>query len=282
MEYSQHSSSVSTSEAGELAERFRRIIDPSWKGASPVKRMSSSGRHLFSPIDSDQELNDLEVENAFVDGGSESNTDKSSPSKSAGYATPGKSAMSPFRPSTVMTNLQRGNVQTTTPSIIEHMSIHQMAAQGELVILQQDIMEGNDVNKNDEQGLTALHWACANGQMSTVEFLIQSKADINLNGNNGENALLLASCYGYREIVKLLLQHGMDVNYVDESGSTALMYASFNNHAACVKTLLEFGADLTVYNEDHMTAFDLAVGQDNKTAQHAIERHMLSMFEGFT
>ena len=64
MEYSQHPSS----EGGEQAEKFRRIIDPSWKAISPVKRMSASGRHLFSPIDSDQELNDLEVENAFVDG----------------------------------------------------------------------------------------------------------------------------------------------------------------------------------------------------------------------
>ena len=50
-----------------------------------------------------------------------------------------------------------------------------------------------------------------------------------------------------------------------QSGSTALMYASFNNHAACVRTLLEHGADLTALNEDRMTAFDLAVGQDNKS-----------------
>ena len=89
---------------------------------------------------------------------------------------------------------------------------------------------GSDVNKTDEQGLTALHWACANGQMSTVEFLIHSKADINLNGNNGENALLLASCYGYREIVKLLLQHGMDMNYVDEVRGCSLTVSMFGGH----------------------------------------------------
>lgn len=75
---------------------------------------------------------------------------------------------------------------------------------------------GSDINKLDEQGLTALHWACANGQMPTMEFLVQSGADINLSGNHGENALLLSSCYGYKEIVKYLLQLGMDVNCTDE------------------------------------------------------------------
>nr|KAG5694312.1 hypothetical protein BaRGS_035180 [Batillaria attramentaria] len=73
---------------------------------------------------------------------------------------------------------------------------------------------------------------------------------------------------------------GVDVNYFDESGSTALMYAAYSNHAACITALLERGADLTATNEDHLTAFDLAVAQGNRAAQQAMERYMLSMFEG--
>ncbi|XP_071116130.1 ankyrin repeat family A protein 2-like isoform X2 [Haliotis cracherodii] len=260
---------ASTSKVQECTEKKQEKPSPerSWRVISPLKRLPSQpgNMRLFSPVDSDQELNDLEVENAFGDGVEpDSSQSLLSPTKARRYETPGKLNLSPFRPSTVMTNLHRGNVQTMTPSIVEHMSIHQMAAQGELVMLQQEIQEGSDINKLDEQGLTALHWACANGQMPTMEFLVQSGADINLSGNHGENALLLSSCYGYKEIVKYLLQLGMDVNCTDESGSTALMYAAYNNHPTCITALLEFGADITATNEDMLTAFDLTIGQDHK------------------
>ncbi|XP_050400360.1 ankyrin repeat family A protein 2 isoform X2 [Patella vulgata] len=261
-------------------DKCRRMI-------SPVKRRSSSsGGRFFSPVDySDQELNDLEVENVFGDADDSfhgSSDADSSPTKPRRHETPSKINYSPFRPSTVMSNLQRGNVQTTTPSIIQNMSIHQMAAQGELVLLQQEIKDGCDMNKTDESGFTALLWACANGQMSSVEYLLQNGADINLIGNHGENALLLSSCYGYSDIMLELLKLGMDINYKDESGSSALIYAAFNNHTSCIQLLLEWGADITITNEDNHTAYDLAVGQGHKAAQQVIERHMLQMFESPT
>ncbi|ESP05480.1 hypothetical protein LOTGIDRAFT_152338 [Lottia gigantea] len=252
--------------------------------ASPIRRRTFSGSRFFSPVDSDQELNDLEVENVFGDGneslnGSASDID-SSPTKQ--YRRPGTASKinySPFRPSTVMSNLQRGNVQTTTPSVIQNMSIHQMAAQGELVLLTQEIKDGCDINKADDSGFTPILWASANGQMSSVEYLLENGACINTVGNHGENSLLLSSCYGYSDIVLELLKLGMDINYRDESGSSALIYSAFNNHLSCIQLLLEWGADITIINEDNHTAFDLAVGQGHKAAQQIIERHMLGMFE---
>ncbi|XP_052828144.1 DNA-binding protein RFXANK isoform X2 [Octopus bimaculoides] len=247
---------------------------------SPVKKLTN-GRsyHLMSPIDSDQELNDLEVATVLAEGESHvqkySAINKNRKSDLAIKVTP-----SPFRPSTVITNLQRGNVQTTTPSIFQNISIHQKAAQGELVLLWQESTDNLNINKPDEQGLTALLWAAANGQLATVEYLLQNGANPYAQGNKGENALLFACCYGYIDIVKLLLKLGMEVNYVDESGNTALMYAVNNNHASCVKLLLEAGADLTMANEDQLTAMDLAVSHNHKSVQNVIENHLLSIFEG--
>ncbi|CAG2115509.1 unnamed protein product [Medioppia subpectinata] len=43
-----------------------------------------------------------------------------------------RSAFSPYRPSTVLTNLQRGNIQTQTPTNWPERSIHQLSAMGEL------------------------------------------------------------------------------------------------------------------------------------------------------
>lgn len=242
---------------------------------SPVMRRlsSTSSQRLISPIDSDQELIDLEVASVLAEGNSEEQS-CISPTKSKRHETP-------FRPTTVMTNLQRGNVQTTTP-LLKNMTIHQMAAQGELVLLETEIAEGGDVNKCDDYGLTALLWACANGQQSTMEYLIKSGADITISGQNGENALLLASANGFTDIVKQLLRLGLDINYKDETGSTALMYASYKNYPSCVKLLLEYGADITVQNEDKLTAVDLAVGQGHKAVQQAIEQHMLSLFGNLT
>lgn len=249
---------------------------------SPVKKLST-GRsyHLMSPIDSDQELNDLEVATVLAEG--ESHVQKfSSVNKSRKSDLPSKVNQSPFRPSTVITNLQRGNVQTTTPSMLQNISIHQKAAQGELVLLRNESTDSANIDRVDEQGLTALLWACANGQLTTIEYLLKNGANPCAQGNKGENALLFACCFGYVDIAKLLLKIGMDVNYTDESGSTALMYAANNNHPSCVKLLLECGADFTMCNEDHLTAMDLAVGQGHKGVQNVIENHLLSIFDGFS
>ncbi|XP_061191846.1 ankyrin repeat family A protein 2-like [Saccostrea echinata] len=240
------------------------------RGASSGKRQPvPPALRLMSPFDSDQELNDLEV--ASVLEGKQQGNDCLSPTKSKRHETP-------FRPTTVMTNLQRGNVQTTTP-LFKNISLHQMAAQGELTHLHQEINEGCDVNKVDANDMTALLWACANGQQPAVEFLIKSGADINVSGSHGENALLLASCNGYLGIVEIFLKLGMDVNVTDETGNTALMYAAYRGHDSVVKLLLEYGADIMAQNEDNMNVMDMVVGQGNKLIQQVIERHMLSLFE---
>lgn len=233
---------------------------------SPVKKLSAL--RLVSPVDMDQEQNDLEVASVLAEGGTVS------PTKAKRHETP-------VRPATVMTNVQRGNVQTTTP-VFQNLTIHQLAAQGELNMLRQEADNGAELDRLDEYGLSPLLWAAANGQLLTVQYLVSMRVDLNVVGNHGENALLFASCYGYTDIVKVLLKLGMDVNHADEMGGSALMYAAYNNHTSCVKVLLENGADLTLQNEAGHTALDLALGQGHKAVQQTIDNHILSLMENLT
>uniref|UniRef100_A0A2L2YFP9 Ankyrin repeat family A protein 2 n=1 Tax=Parasteatoda tepidariorum TaxID=114398 RepID=A0A2L2YFP9_PARTP len=186
-----------------------------------------------------------------------------------------RSAFSPYKPTTVLTNLQRGNVQTQTLSVLPERGIHQLAAQGELFIQNTD--DKFDVDQADQNGFTPLMWAAGYGQLDTVRKLIAMGASILSVGSHGENSLILASSSGHALIVKELINHGSELNYKDNDGNTALMYACYNNHGGCVQELLNAGADLTLINESLESAFDIAIKRRSKHAQAIIEKHMLNL-----
>jgi len=184
------------------------------------------------------------------------------------------SAFSPYKPTTVLTNLQRGNVQTQTLSVPIERSIHQLAAQGELFF---DNIEEFDPEILDKNGFTPLMWAAAYGQLETVRQLINLKSSVSTVAPSGENALLLASSAGHCVIVKELLNHGAPLDYRDKDGNTALMYAVYNDHANCVQELLNAGADFTILNEALESAYDIAIRRRSKHAQAVLEKCALSL-----
>lgn len=188
-----------------------------------------------------------------------------------------RSAFSPYtRPSTVLTNLQRGNVKTQTTALIPDPSIHQLAAQGELP---KEMVK--NVDEVDGDGFTPLMWASWYGQLPTVKMLLEIGANCNIVGQQGENALILASCNGHFEILKLLIKHKMDVNNADQQGNTALTYAAFNNHADCAAELLKFGADITHENLLSESAYSVAITKGSKQVQAVMEKHLQSILTSF-
>lgn len=188
------------------------------------------------------------------------------------------SAFSPYKPTTVLTNLQRGNVQTQTLSVPIERSIHQLAAQGELFF--DNAGKIFEPESFDNNGLTPLMWAAAYGQLETVRQLISLGASVRTLSPCGENALLFASSAGHCLIVNELLSHGAVIDYKDKDGNTALMYAAFNNHAGCVQELLNAGADFTLFNEAHESAFDISVRKRSKNAQAVLEKCALALLSG--
>uniref|UniRef100_A0A8C6X2Y2 Ankyrin repeat family A member 2 n=3 Tax=Elapinae TaxID=42168 RepID=A0A8C6X2Y2_NAJNA len=172
---------------------------------------------------------------------------------------------SPIKQSTTLTNKHRGNEVSTTPLLVNSLSVHQLAAQGEMLYLATRIEQENVINHMDEEGFTPLMWAAAHGQIAVVEFLLQNGADPQILGKGRESALSLACSKGYTDIVKMLLDCGVDVNEYDWNGGTPLLYAVHGNHVKCVKILLEHGADPTVETDSGYNSMDLAVALGHRS-----------------
>ncbi|KAI4468526.1 ankyrin repeat family a [Holotrichia oblita] len=190
-----------------------------------------------------------------------------------------KSAFQPYKNTvlcTVLTNLQRGNVQAETPvPQSADINFHTRAGQGE--ITQNDIDDESSVDIRDSNELTALHWAATYGQLNTVQLLLNNHAVVDKLGPNGETALLLAANGGHIDVVRILIAEGADINHVDDDGNTPLMYAASGNHPHCCNDLLLHGADITIVNLNGNTAFDLAVDNNSTLAQAVIENFLLTL-----
>ncbi|XP_063472508.1 DNA-binding protein RFXANK isoform X1 [Symphalangus syndactylus] len=167
---------------------------------------------------------------------------------------------SSLKHSTTLTNRQRGNEVSALPATLDSLSIHQLAAQGELDQLKEHLRKGDNlINKPDERGFTPLIWASAFGEIETVRFLLEWGADPHILAKERESALSLASTGGYTDIVGLLLERDVDINIYDWNGGTPLLYAVRGNHVKCVEALLARGADLTTEADSGYTPMDLAV-----------------------
>uniref|UniRef100_A0A8C2NV99 Regulatory factor X associated ankyrin containing protein n=1 Tax=Capra hircus TaxID=9925 RepID=A0A8C2NV99_CAPHI len=135
------------------------------------------------------------------------------PESDAGSSSPQGSSL---KHSTTLTNRQRGNEVSALPATLDSLSIHQLAAQGELSQLKEHLRKGDNlINKPDERGFTPLIWASAFGEIETVRFLLEWGADPHILAKERESALSLASTGGYTDIVGLLLERDVDINIYD-------------------------------------------------------------------
>uniref|UniRef100_A0A671UF55 Regulatory factor X-associated ankyrin-containing protein n=1 Tax=Sparus aurata TaxID=8175 RepID=A0A671UF55_SPAAU len=170
-----------------------------------------------------------------------------------------------FKHSTTLTNKQRGNEVTVRPATLDSLSIHQLAAQGEVSQVAAHLSKDSSLlSKQDERGFTPLMWAAAFGEKAVVDFLLEKGADPKTIARERESALTLASSGGYVDIVKSLLRHGVDINTYDWNGGTPLLYAVRGNHIKCVKALLANGADMTIESDSGYSPMALAVALGHK------------------
>jgi ankyrin repeat protein len=131
------------------------------------------------------------------------------------------------------------------------------------------IRAGANLRAANRYGVTPLALACVNGNALMIETLLKAGADPNTVSEDGETALMTTARTGKVDAVKLLLAHGADVNAKETwRGQTALMWAVAEHHAAVVGPLLEAGADVHARSGKGFTPFLFAVrGGDLEVAR---------------
>lgn len=125
-------------------------------------------------------------------------------------------------------------------------ALHVYARTGSKYHVLSILNQGEDINRKDDQGRTALFYAAWGGENDMVKLLISKGAQVNAQGTDGETALITASDRCHPSTVKILLEAGADLTRHVQSHSTAwtgLMIAATKGCEAVIETLLAAGAD---------------------------------------
>ena len=131
-----------------------------------------------------------------------------------------------------------GHVFTTIPSI------HYAASHSNLPAVRALLESGEDVNKRDPHGRTALHFAAYCDRPVTLKVLIEAGADVNAQDSEGGTSLSCAAQEDSPMIVMELTKAGADVNLARREGGTPLHMAARHGHEGCAALLINAGADV--------------------------------------
>ncbi|CAH0481852.1 unnamed protein product [Peronospora belbahrii] len=99
------------------------------------------------------------------------------------------------------------------------------ASTGNLDKLLPVLDKGEDINAQDLDGRTMMHWAVDRNQQSVVEELLRREASPNIQDGDGMTPLHYAASCEHEEMAQLLVKHGALVDVKDLDGDTPLMTA---------------------------------------------------------
>ena len=127
------------------------------------------------------------------------------------------------------------------------------------------VSDGADVNAQDSEGRTALHYASFNGYSNVITTLLQSNANPTIQDNNGYTPLMMATIMNHNESVCAILnsEHYQlnssttdraYINTQNSNGKTALYLACEVGNSKIVSILLNASADLNILSVDEETA----------------------------
>lgn len=124
------------------------------------------------------------------------------------------------------------------------------------------LQSGQDINAENDDGMTALHIACRSNNLELVKFLVDNKASINHQPEGYEITPLMTACsYGHMDIVKYLVEEcNAKLNLRDSYGYTALMMACERGNLDLIIYLLDNkNIDVNIKNIHGHSAIVLAL-----------------------
>ncbi|KAF7224070.1 ankyrin repeat and SOCS box protein 13 isoform X2 [Nothobranchius furzeri] len=145
----------------------------------------------------------------------------------------------------------------------DRSAVHEAAAQGRALKLQQLIQAGAAVNIVAMDSITPLHEACIQGQTQCVRLLLDAGAQVDARNIDGSTPLCDACAAGSLDCVKLLLEYGATVNpplftfsplheacmgganvNASKLNETALHHAAKMKNTDLIELLVEFGGNV--------------------------------------
>ena len=134
------------------------------------------------------------------------------------------------------------------------------------------IDNGVDVDAQNVNGYSPLHWCAIKNDIMTTEKLLSVEAFVDCKDRNGFTPLSWASFYGYKKIVSLLLNKNSDINSLTNCQSSALHWSCASGHEDVSLMLLDAGINLNKINRKGETPLLLAyMNGHTKLAEKLIE-----------
>ncbi|KAL7963100.1 ankyrin repeat-containing domain protein [Trichoderma compactum] len=127
-----------------------------------------------------------------------------------------------------------------------------------------------DLNKVDDNGLTAMHWAIRNNRRENVRLLVESgRVDVNQDSGAGRRTLIEACILKYSNMTEILLDSGgVDLSKRNSDGETPLMFAV--RKAGRENWDIERSIWLILENE-RRNRLDLRYGNGLTILEHAVQ-----------
>ncbi|XP_035011717.1 ankyrin repeat and SOCS box protein 13 isoform X1 [Hippoglossus stenolepis] len=144
----------------------------------------------------------------------------------------------------------------------DRSAVHEAAAQGRALQLQQLIEGGAAVNIVAIDSITPLHEACIQGQTQCVRLLLGAGAQVDARNIDGSTPLCDACAAGSLECVKLLLEYGATVNPQLFTFSP-LHEACMGGNSDCVQLMIDQGAFMEAHDCHYGTPLHVACARQH-------------------
>ena len=128
------------------------------------------------------------------------------------------------------------------------------------------VIKGANLNTSRNDKRTPLMEASSKNDEKQVNWLIEHGADLNLQDEDGDTALHFAcnSDHASLEILSCLIENGANINACTDFKITPLMMAVQNCHKYVVSFLIEHGANVDLQDEDGDTALHYVAYQESR------------------
>jgi ankyrin repeat protein len=146
------------------------------------------------------------------------------------------------------------------------VSMHELARNGRVEVIEKLIVEGAELDQRDERGCTPLHFAVVAKQREVVAVLVGNGADVNSHNNRGDTPLHMAVANRDHALVQYLLKRGADVETVNDGGSTLMHVAAQVGDVGLLKLFAERGLSINQATKVGFTPLHFAAQSGHDSA----------------